>query len=92
MTLLTADAKAAGGVEGCGGTLVVDHTADNTLMAFRFKNADVKMLAAEEDFDARRPQIPRRRVHHSQCRSRAAGAGDSRTWDFRRGPSRRRRR
>ena len=29
MTMLTADAKAPGGVEGTGGTLVVDHTADN---------------------------------------------------------------
>src|SRR5215471_2377876 len=51
MTLLTADAKAPGGVEGSGGTIVVEHTSDNALMAFRFKNKDVKMLAAEEDFD-----------------------------------------
>ena len=51
MTLLTADAKAAGGVEGSGGTLVVEHTSDNNLMTFRFKNKDVKMLVAEEDFD-----------------------------------------
>src|SRR5499427_5203521 len=51
MTLLTADAKAPGGVEGSGGTIVVEHTSDNALMAFRFKNKDVKMLAAEEDFE-----------------------------------------
>jgi hypothetical protein len=51
MTLLTADAKAAGGVEGSGSTLVVEHTSDNVLMSFRFKNKDVKMLAAEDDFD-----------------------------------------
>jgi uncharacterized membrane protein YgcG len=51
MTLLTADAKAAGGIDGSGGTLVVEHTSDNALMSFRFKNKDVKMLAAEEDFD-----------------------------------------
>jgi hypothetical protein len=51
MTLLTADAKAAGGLEGSGGTIVVEHTSDNALMSFRFKNKDVKMLAAEEDFD-----------------------------------------
>ena len=38
MTLLTADAKAAGGVEGTGSTLVVEHTSDNNLMAFRFRN------------------------------------------------------
>jgi hypothetical protein len=51
MTLLTADAKAPGGIEGTGGVLVVDHTADNTLVTFRFKNKDVKMLAAEDDFE-----------------------------------------
>ncbi|HEV8208612.1 MAG TPA: M14 family zinc carboxypeptidase [Vicinamibacterales bacterium] len=51
MTLLTADAKAAGGIEGTGGVLVVDHTGDNTLVTFRFKNKDVKMLAAEDDFE-----------------------------------------
>ena len=31
--------------------LVVDHTTDNNLVTFRFKHADVKMLAAEEDFE-----------------------------------------
>jgi hypothetical protein len=51
MTLLTADAKAPGGVDGSGATLVINHTTDNVLMGFRFKNASVKMLAAEEDFD-----------------------------------------
>ena len=51
MTLLTTDAKAPGGIEGTGSVLVVDHTADNNLVTFRFKNADVKMLAAEEDFE-----------------------------------------
>jgi hypothetical protein len=51
MTLLTTDAKAAGGIEGSGGTIVVEHTSDNALMAFRFKNKDVAMLAAEEDFE-----------------------------------------
>src|SRR5262249_10174338 len=52
MTLLTADAKAPGGVEGSGSVLVVDHTGDNTIVSFRFKNKDVKMLAAEDDFEA----------------------------------------
>jgi hypothetical protein len=51
MTLLTADAKAPGGIEGNGGVLVVEHTGDNNLVTFRFKNKDVKMLAAEEDFE-----------------------------------------
>ncbi len=52
MTLLTADARAAGGVEGSGGTVIVDHTSDNSLMSFRYRNQDVRMRIAEEDFDA----------------------------------------
>ncbi len=58
MTLLTADAKAPGGISpsappGAGGNvLIVEHTADNNLVTFRFKNAGVKMQAAEEDFEA----------------------------------------
>jgi len=51
MTLLTADAKVSGAIDGAGDTLVVDHTTDNALMAFRFRNPDIKMLAAEDDFD-----------------------------------------
>jgi hypothetical protein len=51
MTLLTTDAKAPGGIEGTGGVLVVDHTGDNTVVSFRFRNKDVKMLAAEDDFE-----------------------------------------
>jgi hypothetical protein len=51
MTMLTTDAKAPGGVEGTGSVLVVDHTADNNVVTFRFKNKDVKMLAAEDDFE-----------------------------------------
>jgi hypothetical protein len=51
MTLLTSDAKAAGSIAGTGNIIVVDHTTDNALMTFRFKNRDVKMLAAEDDFE-----------------------------------------
>ncbi|MEO8371462.1 MAG: hypothetical protein ABI806_19905, partial [Candidatus Solibacter sp.] len=51
MTLLTAEAKAAGGVDGSGSFLVVEHTSDNNLMSLRFKNKDVKMQVAEEDFE-----------------------------------------
>ncbi|HTX37166.1 MAG TPA: M14 family zinc carboxypeptidase [Bryobacteraceae bacterium] len=51
MKLLTADAKAPGGVDGSGPVVVVENTSDNNLMAFRFRNTDVKMMAAEEDFD-----------------------------------------
>jgi Zinc carboxypeptidase len=52
MAAVTADVRAPGGVEGTGPVLVVDHTTDNNLVTFRFKHADVKMEAAEEDFDA----------------------------------------
>jgi Zinc carboxypeptidase len=51
MTPVTGPVKAAGGIEGTGSTLVVEHTADNSLVTFRFKNADVKMMAAEDDFE-----------------------------------------
>jgi hypothetical protein len=51
MSMLRTDAKAAGGVEGSGSTIVIEHTSDNSLMSFRFKNKDVRMLAAEEDFE-----------------------------------------
>jgi hypothetical protein len=51
-TMLTADAKAPGGIDGSGSAIVVDHTTDNNLVTFRFKHADVKMRAAQEDFEA----------------------------------------
>jgi len=52
MAMLTADARPASGIDGTGSVLVIDHTTDNSLVTFRFKNAKVKMLAAEDDFDA----------------------------------------
>ena len=52
MALITADAKAPGGIEGTGPVVVVDHTTDNALVTFRFKHANVKMQAAEADFEA----------------------------------------
>jgi hypothetical protein len=51
MTKVTGAVKANGGIEGTGNTLIVEHTADNNLVTFRFKNVDVKMAAAEEDFE-----------------------------------------
>ncbi len=51
-TPLTTDARAAGGIEGVGPVLVVEHTTDNNLMLFRYRHKDVRMLAAEDDFDA----------------------------------------
>ncbi len=52
MTPVAGDVKAAGGIEGTGPVIVVDNAADNNLMAFRFKNANVKMQAAEDEFEA----------------------------------------
>ncbi|HEY9514248.1 MAG TPA: M14 family zinc carboxypeptidase [Gemmatimonadaceae bacterium] len=52
MTLVTTEARAAGGIAGSGSVVVVDHTADNNIAAFRFKLAKVKMEAAEDDFEA----------------------------------------
>jgi len=51
MTPVASPVMAEGGVTGRGSTLVVDHTTDNNLMAFRFRHADVPMQAAEEDFE-----------------------------------------
>jgi Zinc carboxypeptidase len=52
MAPVTADVRAPGGIEGTGPVLVVEHTTDNNLVTFRFKHADVKMEAAEEEFEA----------------------------------------
>jgi hypothetical protein len=51
MTRITGPVKANGGIDGTGATLIVEHTADNNLVTFRFKNPGVNMLAAEEDFE-----------------------------------------
>ena len=52
MTLMAEDAKIGGRVDGGGSILVIDHCADNNLVTLRFRNRGVKMLAAEEDFEA----------------------------------------
>ena len=52
MTLAASDFKIAGTITGNGRVLIVDHTADNTLVTFRFQNAGVKMSAAEKEFEA----------------------------------------
>ena len=51
MTLMTANAKVPGQITGSGEVLVIDHTTDNTLVQFRFKHRDTRMLAAEDDFE-----------------------------------------
>jgi Zinc carboxypeptidase len=57
MTLLTQPAKAKGGIDGNGNIVVVEHTTDNNLMAFRFKLPNVKMQAAEQDFELNGKQL-----------------------------------
>ncbi len=52
MTMITADVRATGGIDGTGPVVIVDHTGDNNLMAFRYRHAAVPMQAAEEDFQA----------------------------------------
>ncbi|WP_293380697.1 M14 family zinc carboxypeptidase [Phenylobacterium sp.] len=52
MTLLTADVTSKGVISGAGKTILVDHTGDNELVTFRFRLKDVRMLAAEQAFDA----------------------------------------
>ncbi len=60
MTLIVADVKASGGIEvdGTGNVLVVPHTGDTNIVTFRFKNANVKMLAAEEAFEVAGRKFP----------------------------------
>jgi hypothetical protein len=52
MTRLDHEARVTGTITGTGKVLVIDHTTDNTLITFRFKHKDVKMLAAEGAFEA----------------------------------------
>ena len=51
MTAVTKEIAVPGMIQGSGDVLVVENNTDNVLTSFRFKNADVKMEAAEEDFD-----------------------------------------
>src|SRR5437773_5030048 len=52
MKKVTADVTAPGGIAGTGPVVVIDNTSDNALVSFRFKLANVKMQAAEDEFDA----------------------------------------
>src|SRR5580700_5673700 len=57
MTLLTEDAKPAGGISGpstgtsTAAAYLINHNADNTLATLRFKLKDIKMFAAEGAFE-----------------------------------------
>ncbi|MFI5053991.1 MAG: M14 family zinc carboxypeptidase, partial [Acidimicrobiia bacterium] len=52
MTPVKGHVTAPGGVNGTGPVIVVEHTGDNNIITFRYKLKDVKMAAAEDDFDA----------------------------------------
>ena len=51
-TLLTADAKVTGALNGPGNSVayVINHNTDNTIATLRFRLKDVKMSAAEDSF------------------------------------------
>jgi len=51
MTAISKDVVIPGKIQGTGDVLVVENTTDNVLATFRFRNAAVKMEAAEDDFD-----------------------------------------
>jgi hypothetical protein len=51
MRAVAGKAVAPGGITGSGNTVVVEHTGDNNLVTFRYRLKDVKMSAAEEDFE-----------------------------------------
>lgn len=56
MTLIKGDAAAPGGLtrsgSGAAAAFLINHNADNALAAFRFKHKDLKIEAAEKDFEA----------------------------------------
>ena len=52
MTPVNGTVVAAGGITGTGPVVVVEHTGDNNIVTFRFRMKNVKMAAAEQDFDA----------------------------------------
>jgi hypothetical protein len=52
MKPVTGKVSAVGGISGSGPVVVVEHTGDNNIVTFRFRLKDVKMSAAEDDFDA----------------------------------------
>ena len=52
MTELKGHATALGGLNGTGPVVIVEHSGDNNIASFRYKLKDVKMAAAEDDFDA----------------------------------------
>ena len=90
MTLLTADAKAPGGIEGTGSVLVVEHTRQQP------RHVPLQERGREDGggrgrLRAGRPQVPRRRDHHRRTPTARSSSRCSRTSACRRGRWRRRR-
>ena len=88
MTLLTADAKAAGGVDGCG-----RHAGGRAHQRQRPDDVPLQEQGRQDaggrgGFRPQRPQTPRRRLHHPQRRPRRSWSRSSRIWDSPAGPSR----
>lgn len=52
MTLLAADVAPRGAIAGSGSTILINHSGDNELVSLRFRLKDVRMLAAEQPFQA----------------------------------------
>jgi hypothetical protein len=78
MSLLASDARPKGGINGTGGVAVaVNNTADTNLVVFRFRLPELKMLAAEEAFEAANQKFARGSFIipvSDDLRSRLAGA------------------
>ncbi len=66
MTAVTAKVHAAGGIEGTGPVLIVDHTTDNNLMKFRFTHAAVRDAGGGSR--VRRRRVARSARARSSCR------------------------
>lgn len=51
MAPVTTNVQAAGGIEGAGSIVVINHTGDNNIVTFRFRFADLPMEAAQTGFE-----------------------------------------
>ena len=52
MTLMAGEVKPRGMISGTGSTILINHTGENELVSMRFRLKDVKMRAAEAEFEA----------------------------------------
>jgi hypothetical protein len=58
MSPVTAPVRASGGVTGSGSAMVVPHTSDNNMVTLRFRFRDVRMYAAQVEFEAGGQKFP----------------------------------